>query len=134
MVLEPPLAEARVALLAQLSSRMHTVMRLAPLRAGRYQIDAAASAAPAADLSSLLGRVPVAVLCRAYRLVEEKMRLAGAHVAQWLRYQGLWDMDHQTVYAKASSERGKYCSFFLLTVCVLGWQRPDAVAAAAGRD
>jgi dynein heavy chain 1 len=133
MVLEPPLAEARVALLAQLSSRMHTVMRLSPLRAGRYQIDAAASAAPAADLSSLLGRVPVAVLCRAYRLVEEKMRLAGAHVAQWLRYQGLWDMDHQTVYAKASA-KGKNCSAFFLITYLSGWQRPDAVAAAVGRD
>ncbi len=108
MVLEPPLAEARARLLHQLSQRMHTIVRLSPLRAGRYQLDAGASAAPAADLSHLLARVPVATLCRAYRLVEEKMRLAGAHVAQWLRYQGLWDMDHQTVYARVrEAERAR---------------------------
>ncbi len=108
MVLEPPLAEARAQLLRQLSARMHTVVRLAPLQAGRYNLDATATAASAADLSHLLSRVPTATLCRAYRLVEEKMKLSSDHVQQWLRYQGLWDMDHQTVYAKVGSDQTQW--------------------------
>ena len=106
MVLEPPLAEARTRLLQQLSGRMQTVVALAPLRAGRHQLDTAAPTA--AGLGHLLARVPAALLCRCYRLVEEKMRLAGEHVRQWLRYQGLWDMDHQAVYARVGEDQTQW--------------------------
>ncbi len=98
MTLEPPLPEARVQLLRQLCKCMQVVVTLPALQAGRYSM-ASSSARPAsADYSHLLSRVAPATLQRVYGLVEAKVAAAAQYVQQWLRYQGLWDMD-ASVYA-----------------------------------
>ena len=103
MTVEPPLMEGRKHILRQLSLWMRVVVDLPLLQTGRYSLQPQAEEGRERDHSHLLARVSSGVLCRVYQLIEGKMERARRYLEQWLRYQGLWDMD-QTVYAAIGSD------------------------------
>lgn len=131
MVLEPSLLEARVQLMEQLTQCMQIVVTLPALQAGRYSLGSSSdvsggatgasninnknnisSSTHNADYSGLLARVPPQTLTRVYSLIEHKVAAATSYVQQWLRYQGLWDMD-ASLYAMIGEDLAQWQALLL---------------------
>jgi dynein heavy chain 1 len=112
MMLQPPLEQARVNWVSQLSKWLGVVCDLERIQSSRY--DTAASSVritqPVTKKTHrhLLTRLPAGALKQAYRAIEGKLAEVNAYINLWLQYQALWDLDPTQLYASLGSDLAKW--------------------------
>ena len=105
---EPPLNFVKASWLSQLEEWLNVVCHLRMIKASRYQVSAAASLtqtdATFADLT--LGSVEA--LQKTFSAVEEKLEDMSAYLAEWYRYQSLWDLTSDHLIDTLGEDLGKW--------------------------
>eukprot|EP00741_Cyanophora_paradoxa_P023561 tig00021590_g22758.t1 len=116
MALEPPLEHARLSYIASLHSAVAVVCDLPRVQAARFDILAAARAAPRGKIGhpaatkekatyvEVLAKLPPGTLFNGYRAVEALLEQVRAYAGTWLQYQALWELDPAAVYARLGSD------------------------------
>ncbi|CEH14594.1 dynein heavy chain cytosolic [Ceraceosorus bombacis] len=103
--LDPPIEHARASWFTQLHDVLGVACGLRRVQSARYemgvQMQKLARDVTTADVTyaGLLTRFEDTTLSRPFALIEAKVQEVGRYVAKWLRFQNLWDLEAEHVYA-----------------------------------
>ncbi|KAF2072162.1 hypothetical protein CYY_006521 [Polysphondylium violaceum] len=107
LYLDPPLEFARVNWISQLHTWLNIVCDLPRIQSSRYDEGIAANST-AKTFRDMLPKLPQGSLESAYSSISQKLEQVKQYVDIWLRYQSLWDMDANFVYAKLGDDLNKW--------------------------
>lgn len=91
--LQPPLAFAKAAWYEHLESWLGVLCSLSNIKASRYQITTVPDKSLQSDkIFAVLPGACIVDLSNAQNSIDEKLEVMSDYVAEWLRYQSLWDL------------------------------------------
>ena len=90
--LSPPVEQARADWVACFQNHISTVCSLPRVVSSRFEVFAEASDEPK-NYANMLKRMDPDVLVKPFGAIEKQVALMKTHVAGWLQYQALWDVE-----------------------------------------